>query len=62
MEKSSLVQVYLEAKTKNELIILMAQNNAKHSCFFRYSTPTKENKKYITWYYVDYLKYRLEIN
>jgi len=61
MEKSSLIQVYIEAKSKDELIIEMFKNNQLHSCFFRYSTPQKEGKKWVCWYYIDILKYKLRL-
>lgn len=56
MEKSTYIQVYLEAQSKDELIKKMIANNAKHGCYFKYSTPKKYDGVYETWYYIDIRK------
>lgn len=56
MAKATEIPLYLEAKTKNELIKKMLENNYKFNSHFMYSTPVKEGNKYITWFYADVAK------
>lgn len=43
---------YLTASTPKGLMRLMLKNNTKYGKEFRYSTPTKDGKVWITWFYV----------
>ena len=56
MSKITTIQIYLEAKTKDDLIKRMVENNLRNQSFYNYSTPTKDGDKYITWYYEDIIK------
>lgn len=56
MARLTEIPVYLEAKDKNELIQLMLDNNVKFNSHFIYSTPVKDGKKWITWFYADLAK------
>lgn len=49
----SLVQVFLEAASKKELIRLQHLNNLQNNKMFNYQNPIKDGKKWVTWYYAD---------
>jgi len=53
MERPTLVPVFLEAKTKEDLVLLMLSNNLNNGMHFKYFSPIKEGKKWVVWYYRD---------
>lgn len=53
-----LIPMYLEAKTREELMRLMWANNYANHMKFNYMEPRLENKKYIVWFYADLKDYR----
>lgn len=50
------IPIYLEAKTKNELINEMLKNNQKNNKHYQYKTPMKDGDKWVVWYYEDAAK------
>lgn len=54
--KLTCVKVFIEAATKEEMILKQLDNNTKRNMWFDYSTPVKEDGKYISWYYDDLIK------
>lgn len=54
--KLTMVRVYLEARTKDEMIIKQMENNAKRGTWFEYSVPVLENGVYVCWYFDDLMK------
>jgi len=48
---ASLVKVFLEANTKQDLIRKQLANNIAHSKRFIYDTPMKDGRKWIVWYF-----------
>ena len=53
MEQPTLIPKYLEAKTKDELIVLMFEKNQQMSAFHRYFDIQKDGKNWVAWYFVD---------
>jgi len=56
MSNLTTVRVYLEAKSKDEMIIKQMENNLKRKTWFDYSVPFKDGNIYICWYYDDLIK------
>jgi hypothetical protein len=54
--KITCVKVYIEADTKEEMILAQLKNNTERNTFFDYSNPVKEDDKYVSWYYDDVMK------
>lgn len=52
----SLVMVYLEANSKEELIKKQFLNNNLNGMSFNYAPPMKDGKKWVVWYYADIFK------
>lgn len=48
-----MIRVFLEADTKEEMILKQLENNTVRNTWFEYSPPMKEDDKYITWYFDD---------
>ncbi len=54
MENSlTLVKVFLQAPSKEELISLQIKNNIANGYRFIYGDPIKEDDGYVTWYFAD---------
>jgi hypothetical protein len=55
MEKpnETLIPVYIEASSKQNLIQLMLYTNRVNSRSFNYQTPMKEGKKWVVWFFAD---------
>jgi len=51
--KLTMVRFYLEAKTKDDLIIAQIKNNAIRGTWFDYSVPIRDKNIWICWYYDD---------
>lgn len=49
----SLIPVYIEAKTKDELMKKMFQTNLLNGKMYNFQTPMKDGKKWVVWYYAD---------
>lgn len=44
--------MFLEAKSKRDLVAAMLDNNRKRGAFFRYFDIQKDGPKWVCWYYV----------
>jgi len=53
MIKLSMVPVHISAKTREELTLVMLDNNIKKSKQFQYFDIQKDGKEWIAWYYND---------
>lgn len=53
MNKQLTIPVYLEASSKDGIIKAMLENNAKQRKQFQYTTPMKDGRKWVVWYYAD---------
>lgn len=60
MEKSTLVPVAIEAKTRSELSFKCLENNLKHGMWFKYFDFQKDGKRWVCWYYADVEKHVME--
>lgn len=49
----SLVPIYLEHESKDELVRLTFLNNQINQIKFNYMSPLKDGKKWIVWFYAD---------
>ena len=54
----NLVNIYIEASTKDNLIKLQAMNNMVNAKAYNYQTPYKDGKKYVVWFYADFTNHR----
>lgn len=59
MAKLTLIPLYLEASSKQELVAKMLKNNLSHGMSFKYLSPIKDGKKWVVWYYGDIEKHFL---
>lgn len=53
MSKPTEFPLYIEAKTKDELVKAMLINNMAHSAHFRYFDIQKDGSKWVAWFYAD---------
>lgn len=60
MDKPTLIPVFLEAKSKKELVSLMLKNNLTHGMHFRYMPPLKDGKKWVVWYHIDIANHNMK--
>lgn len=51
--KLSLIPLFIEASTREELILLMIANNSINSQAFNYFEPKKDGKKWVVWFFAD---------
>jgi len=51
--KITMIKIFMEADTKEEMVMKQLVNNTERNTWFDYSTPIKEDNKYITWYFDD---------
>lgn len=47
------IPVFLEAKTRVELMRLMWGNNIINNRAYNYMSPLKDGKKWVVWFYAD---------
>ena len=46
-----LVKLFIEASTKEELVVLQIRNNVINNTRFIYDTPMKDGDKWVAWYF-----------
>jgi hypothetical protein len=56
MSNLTTVRVFLEAKSKEEMIIKQMENNSKRGTWFDYSVPVKDGNVWVCWYFDDLMK------
>lgn len=49
-----LVNIFIEASSKENLIKLQALNNIVNMKAYNYQTPYKDGDMYVVWFYADY--------
>lgn len=49
----NLVNIYLEASDKDELIKMQLMNNMINNKAYNYQTPYKDGKKWVVWFFAD---------
>lgn len=54
----NLVNIYIEASSKDSLIKLQALNNLVNSKAYNYQTPYKDGESYIVWFYADFVNHQ----
>ena len=52
-----LIPIYIEAKSKDELVEKMLVNNHANSRKFNYMSPMREGKIWVVWFYADIENY-----
>ena len=55
--QSNEIKIYLEAKSKDELIEKMLLNNRRHGVGFKYDSPIKEGKLWVVWFTANIAEY-----
>lgn len=53
MDRSTLIPVSIEARTRSELSAKCAINNERFDAFFKYFDFQKDGKRWVCWYYAD---------
>ena len=53
MVKLNNVNIFLSAKSKEELVLLQVANNTINQIQYAYQTPTKDGKEWIVWFFAD---------
>lgn len=48
-----LVNIYIEASSKDNLVSLQALTNLVNSKAYNYQTPKQEGKKWVVWFFAD---------
>lgn len=52
-DRVTVLPIYLQAKTKDELIAKMIKNNLGKGKHFKYFSPIKDGSNWVVWYYAD---------
>lgn len=53
----NLVNIYIEASNKDNLIKLQALNNVVNMKAYNYQTPYVEKNKWVVWFYADFINH-----
>lgn len=48
-----LIQIYLDGNTKDDIVRLQYINNQINRIKYNYTTPMKDGKKWLVWFYAD---------
>jgi len=54
----NLVNIYIEASSKDNLIKLQALNNMINSKSYNYQTPYVEGDSWVVWFYADFMNHQ----
>lgn len=54
----NLVNIYLEASSKDNLIKLQALNNMVNAKAYNYQTPHQDGKSWVVWFYADFVNHQ----
>ena len=58
MSQPTSFPLFVEAKSKRDLVKAMFNNNMKFSSHFKYFDIQKDGKTWVAWYYIDSVTHR----